>query len=176
MRPRTGADHPPAGSSRLQRFSLTPSRHGRYRDAELDVEPANSRTGDGSRPSSRPLLTAGDLPWLAVAVLVAVGLRVLWISHVNVDPNDGRFADTVFFLSDGRPYVPNVGQRPGDKRKAMPDPNHEILAAVRRWNPYRRLVVHAVGLGLTGGRFEQQARSFLQKLAAQNGGRFVERK
>ena len=61
--------------------------------------------------SATPLLSQADLPWLTLAVLIAVALRILWIAQVNVDPNDGRFADAVFFhnvgrlLADGWGYV-----------------------------------------------------------------------
>ena len=61
--------------------------------------------------SAIPLLSQADLPWLTLAVLIAVALRILWIAQVNVDPNDGRFADAVFFhnvgrlLADGWGYV-----------------------------------------------------------------------
>ena len=46
---------------------------------------------------------------------------------------------------------------------------------MRRWNPLQRLVIHTIGLGIGRG---PRARStkvsqFMQRLAAQNGGRFV---
>ncbi len=85
-------------------------------------------------------------------------------------------ADTIFFLSDGAPTRPKRKGR-GIERDAF----DEVLAAVRRWNPLRRVVIHAVGLGtpkLTKkmqkeGR-EPPAREFLRRLAGENGGRFVE--
>lgn len=71
------------------------------------------------RPRPPPPIMAGtDWPLLAVAVLSAVSLRVVWIAHVNVDPNDGRFADTVFFhnvahlLATGAGYVEPYGRVP----------------------------------------------------------------
>ena len=48
--------------------------------------------------------------------MAAIGLRILWIAYVNVDPNDGRFADAVFFhnvarlLADGWGYVEPYGR------------------------------------------------------------------
>lgn len=82
-------------------------------------------------------------------------------------------ADTIFLLSDGEPTVRNVGQRPGVKKRFPLDRNPEILAAVRRWNPYGRVVVHTIGLGIPKRR--PKLRGFLQQLADQNGGKFVER-
>jgi hypothetical protein len=101
--------------------------------------------------------------------------------------------DTIFFLSDGAPtrpinpngQVPPAGQGPRIQR----DDVRQILAAVRRWNPLGRIVVHTIGLGLglNDGRMGrrrrgggqgggQGARSFLKRLAEQNDGRFVEPK
>ncbi len=65
---------------------------------------------------SSPLLDVSDVPWLASAVLIAIGLRVLWITYVNGDPNDGRFADAVFFhntaylLANGFGYIEPYGR------------------------------------------------------------------
>lgn len=86
-------------------------------------------------------------------------------------------ADTIFFLSDGAPT------RPGQGRGLGRDDVGEILAAVRRWNGLRRVVIHTIGLGLRGGKGRQQRarqlrgngpRGFMHRLAAQNGGQFVE--
>ena len=77
--------------------------------------PINEPTSPEARSSST-LLHASDLPWLASAVLAAIGLRLLWITYVNVDPNDGRFADAVFFhntaylLANGFGYVEPYGR------------------------------------------------------------------
>lgn len=48
---------------------------------------------------------------LLLVLLLAVGLRVWWISYVDVDPEDGRLDDTLFYdraadaLAEGRGYV-----------------------------------------------------------------------
>ncbi len=47
--------------------------------------------------SPTPFLTRSDVPWLAVSVLAAVCLRAVWVMYVNVDPNEGRFDDSVFY-------------------------------------------------------------------------------
>jgi hypothetical protein len=85
-------------------------------------------------------------------------------------------ADTIFFLSDGAPTL----KKPGMKGLG-PDKIPQILAAVQRWNPLGRVVVHAIGLGLKPRTPRQKKnrpvpggpRGFLIKLAEQNGGRFV---
>ncbi len=64
---------------------------------------------DAPRSASQPLLTLGDLPWLAVAVLASLALRVLWVAYVNVDPNDGRGDDTVFYHNVGHVLAGGAG-------------------------------------------------------------------
>jgi len=63
--------------------------------------------------------------------------------------------DTIFFLSDGRPshgeYV---------------DP-HDILREVREVNELRKVVIHTIALG-------EFTKDFMQQLAVQNGGVFVD--
>ena len=63
-------------------------------------------------------------------------------------------ADTIFFLSDGAPTIKGSG----DKRGLGRDSVEEILAAVQRWNPLGRVVIHSIGLGVRGG-----ARSVLRR-------------
>ena len=60
-----------------------------------------------------------------MALLIAVGLRLLWVLYVNVDPNDGRLDDSVFYhnvahsLASGAGYIDpwrqelSVGWPPG---------------------------------------------------------------
>ncbi len=73
---------------------------------------------DAPRSASRALLTLSDLPWLAVAVVAAVAVRVAWVAYVNVDPNDGRFDDSIFyhnvgrFLAEGHGYIDPWGRGP----------------------------------------------------------------
>ena len=70
------------------------------------------------RASATALVARDELPWLAVVVLTAVGLRVLWVLYVNVDPNDGRFDDSVFYhnvarlLAQGAGYADPFGRGP----------------------------------------------------------------
>ncbi len=77
-------------------------------------------------------------------------------------------ADTILFLSDGEPT-----RRSTTRAGMQPDSADEILAAVHRWNPLRRIVVHVVALGVRPR--AERPRNFLRRLAQENGGRFVER-
>lgn len=72
-------------------------------------------------------------------------------------------ADTVFLLSDGAPMIQQL-----NKRGVIPDDKEAILAAVRRWNPFRRVVVHTIGLGIA-----RKRRVFMEQLAKEHGGRCV---
>ena len=59
----------------------------------------------------RSLFTLSPLPWLGIALVVAIVLRLIWVIYVNVDPNDGRLDDSVFYhnaahsLARGAGYV-----------------------------------------------------------------------
>ncbi len=63
--------------------------------------------------------------------------------------------DTVFFLSDGAPSTGRIVE------------TKEILKAILEMNGLRKIVIHTIGMGTL------QDRDFLQKLAAQNGGKYV---
>ncbi len=73
--------------------------------------------------------------------------------------------DTIFFLSDGMPTV----RRPESPRKLSADKPALTLSLMRRRDPFRTVVVHAVLLGKSGGA------GFLRQLAQQGEGRFVQR-
>lgn len=85
--------------------------------------------------------------------------------------------DTLFFLSDGAPTIPNRA-----KRGIGQDDCDRILASVRRWNAMDRVTIHAVGIGLQDRKRDRNAKGrlwpavFLRKLAAGNGGRYVLRR
>ena len=66
-----------------------------------------------------------------------------------------RPLDTIYFLSDGRPSVGKLLE---------PD---EILAEVRKHNEQYKLVIHAIAIG-------DFQKGFLQQLAEENGGVFVD--
>ncbi len=63
--------------------------------------------------------------------------------------------DTVYFLSDGRPSVGKLIE------------TNEILKEVRKHNEVYRMVIHAIAIG-------DFTKEFLQQLANENGGEFVD--
>ena len=65
--------------------------------------------------------------------------------------------DTIFLLTDGTPT----------KTDGTKDSTEKIVEAVRRWNPYQRVIVHTIGIG------KQINAGFLRQLAQENGGQFV---
>jgi hypothetical protein len=70
--------------------------------------------------------------------------------------------DTMVLLSDGAPTT-NSLSKPENQ-----DPN-EILAHVREWNKYRRVVIHTIGVDIV------ESIEFMKKLAEENGGTYVDR-
>ena len=68
--------------------------------------------------------------------------------------------DTIYFLSDGNPSV-------GEKTR-----HSDILAAVRRWNRGRSVLIHTIGLLVGRMLLEDKGRlvEFLTKLADENDG------
>ncbi|MBK9387509.1 MAG: VWA domain-containing protein [Planctomycetes bacterium] len=67
--------------------------------------------------------------------------------------------DTIFLLTDGSPT----------KTDGTPDSTEKILQAAREWNPFRHVTIHCIGVG-TG-----LNAPFLQQLATEHGGKFVQR-
>lgn len=70
--------------------------------------------------------------------------------------NYDKGADTIFFLTDGKPTVGKI---------LAPD---KILARVREWNKDRRIRVHAIGVG-------DHDKDLMKHLAEDNGGTYVAR-
>lgn len=66
--------------------------------------------------------------------------------------------DTIFLLTDGSPTKPDN----------TPDSTERILESVRRWNPTKHVVIHTIGIG------KGLNVPFLQQIAKENGGRFVQ--
>jgi hypothetical protein len=79
------------------------------------------------------------------------------ISATKESKNLKHGADTIYFMTDGKPTVGKVT-----------DPN-AILREVRKWNETRKITVHAIGVG------PDTDASFLQRLAAENGGQYIAR-
>jgi len=86
------------------------------------------------------------------ALKIALGVndvRTADASYTKVE------ADTVFFLSDGRPTI-------GD----YVDPD-DILREIKSLNDLRRVVIHTIAIG-------EFQKDFMRKIAEQNGGTFVD--
>ncbi len=66
--------------------------------------------------------------------------------------------DTIFLLTDGSPT----------KVDNTPDSTERIIEDVRRWNPTKHVVIHTIGIG------KDLNVPFLQQIAKDNGGRFVQ--
>lgn len=85
--------------------------------------------------------------------------------------------DTMFFLSDGAPTIPNL-----DRAGIKQDDSDRILSAVQRWNALGRITIHSVGLGLQNRKKDRNPKGrlwpmiFLTKLAEQNRGRYASRR
>ena len=76
-------------------------------------------------------------------------------------PTDKHYrsgVDTIFLLTDGTPTTPD----------GKSDSTEKILEAVRRWNPFQRVTIHCIGIG------KSINKSFLEQLARENGGSFVQ--
>jgi len=82
------------------------------------------------------------------------GKRILFLEKTYGDVYEVE-VDTIFFLSDGRP-----------SHGHYTDPQ-DILRAVQEANALRRIVIHTIGIG-------EYQRGFMQALADQNGGVFVD--
>ena len=72
--------------------------------------------------------------------------------------------DTIVLLSDG---APTDSGSPGKQAILMDD--EIILQHVREWNRYKRVVIHTIGVDML------PYIEFLKKLAAENGGKYVDR-
>jgi 4-amino-4-deoxy-L-arabinose transferase-like glycosyltransferase len=113
----------------------------------------NARPPFDSTPlaTARPLLERRDLPWLGLALLVAVAARVAWILYVTVDPNGGPLNDSVFYhnaarlLAEGHGYVMPLSwidatvvvNQTGEPTAAWPPGYPALLAVVYKafgWN------------------------------------------
>ncbi len=85
-------------------------------------------------------------------------------AKVTTGKKGGLNVDTIFLLSDGGPTDNKMdGAQPMDPEI--------ILEAVRQWNRDAGIVIHAIAVDT-----EPVGTHFLKQLAAQNGGKFVERR
>lgn len=102
--------------------------------------------------SVRPLasfLRRSDLLWLAAIVLVTVGIRALWVAYVNVDPNDGRLNDSVFYHNVARLVADGDGyQDPWGRGISSQWPPAYPLALAVLYKLFGWHMVLAKGLGI----------------------------
>ncbi|MHC4959896.1 MAG: VWA domain-containing protein [Planctomycetota bacterium] len=68
-------------------------------------------------------------------------------------------ADTIYMLTDGSPTTPD----------GKMDDTEKILEGVRKWNALGRVTIHTIGIG------KDLNRTFLEQLARENNGRFIEK-
>ncbi len=89
---------------------------------------------------------------LGLVLLVGVGLRVAWLAYVNVDPNDGRFDDTLFYynganlLARGFGYVAPFGE--GGQTAQWPPGYTALLALSYFFGAKSLIAVKALNVGL----------------------------
>ncbi|MEQ8763353.1 MAG: VWA domain-containing protein [Planctomycetota bacterium] len=79
--------------------------------------------------------------------------------HGAVDRYYKPSVETIFLMTDGAPTLPDGSE----------DSTDRIMESVRRWNPYKSVVIHTVGLG------QHLKLEFLRDLAQENNGIFVHR-
>jgi hypothetical protein len=72
-------------------------------------------------------------------------------------------ADTIYFLTDGKPTVPSRLRKAENARFMSPD---NIVECVKFWNRRCRVTIHTIGIGDGKG-------TFLERLAAANNGKYV---
>ncbi len=77
--------------------------------------------------------------------------------------------DTIILLSDGAPTEGDSGKADGSGVVKSMDPE-VVLQHVREWNQYKRVVINCIGVDPAPGVTE-----FLQKLATENGGIYIDR-
>jgi len=134
------------------------------------------RFSDGQFPAT-PKNIAKAKAWLAglklefqTNIYDALDLAFYSAGRGSSDRYYALTVDTIFFLSDGAPTRPKTTTK-GRGKGLSQDKPEEILSAVRRWNPLRRIRIHTVGLGIRG----PLANRLLRGLAEQNGGTYVRR-
>ena len=79
--------------------------------------------------------------------------------------------DTIILVSDGLPWL-----RTEMREKGVMDPD-KIIEAVKGWNKRHKIVIHTVGIHRAkeggGGGGGGRGTKFLQRLAEENGGKYV---
>ncbi len=128
-----------------------------WRDSMMDASPKNV---DDALKWVRTLKPKGST-YIDGALRTA--FRMAGLGAVDQAYEDVNI-DTIVLLSDG---APTDSGAPGKQATLMDD--EIILQHVREWNRYKRVVIHTVGVDML------PYIEFLKKLAAENGGKYVDR-
>jgi hypothetical protein len=114
----------------------------------MEAPPSQPSSGEPGRSAVSP--GPGDVPWLLQVVLIAIGVRLLWVLYVNVDPNDGRFDDSVFYhnaahlLAQGRGYINPFN---GDPTAHWPPGYPAVLAILYKLFGWHLMLARALNIG-----------------------------
>ncbi|HEX5138579.1 MAG TPA: HEAT repeat domain-containing protein [Planctomycetota bacterium] len=128
-----------------------------------DPEKATPTVKDELRSDVDSVLASGTTYTLG-ALREAFMLAGVPEAGATEKPKDGLRIDTIYLLSDGGP----TDNRMDDAQPMDPE---IILEAVRQWNRDAGIVIHTIAVDT-----EPVGTYFLKTLAAQNGGKFVERR
>ncbi len=128
-----------------------------------DMEKATPAAKEALRTDLEAVVASGTTYTLG-ALREAFLLAGVTEAGAAAKPKEGLKVDTIFLLSDGGPTDNKMDD-------AQPMDPEIILEAVRQWNRDAGIVIHTIAVDT-----EAVGTYFLKTLAAQNGGRFVERR
>lgn len=98
------------------------------------ITPSSPQPPTRPGPAARAAAYLGSrrhLLWLAAIVLIALALRLAWISYADPNPNDGRFDDSVFYDISARTIAAWDGYRGfGLQQTAQWPPGYSAVLAV----------------------------------------------
>ena len=139
------------------KFSMIAYNHATlvWKDVPVDASPANKEDAYKWIRDFKPSGSTFTDGALRTAFRIA-GLGAIDKAYPEV------LVDTIVLVSDGAPT-----DNAPDASKLMD--HNIILQHVREWNAQKRVVIHCIAVDMTHGN------DFMQKLAAENGGHFVDR-
>jgi hypothetical protein len=91
-----------------------------------------------------------------------LGFRLAGVGAVDAGTGYAPAVDTIILMSDGAPTDNSF------PKSNLMDPE-VILQHVREWNPHKRIVIHTIAVDMVEGV------EFMKKLAAENGGTYLDR-
>ena len=127
-------------------FSLSVTFSKRLDTCQTEMSTSRAQSAVAVLYPSRHLLALGSI------LLVGVGLRAAWLAYVNVDPNDGRFDDTLFYynsanlLARGFGYITPYGG--GEPTAQWPPGYTGLLALIYLLGGKSLFAVKALNVGL----------------------------